>query len=572
MKTRRLIFLLAFFMIVVLLIGGGMAYSGVSSQLAPARPLPSDFPGSPILFVQNAGQWPEPARFQIWGGPAGTMWLAEDAIWLTFVEHSTEPAPVDSPSSSDSAFRSPQFEIQNWKSANIKLTFAGANPHPIIEPYGRLETTVSYFIGSDPEQWRPEVPVWSGVRYVDVWPGIDLVLADKAGRWGWWWEASVEADLDVVRLRVEGAEVVRVEGGALVLHTEAGAIALSLPAADFLYRIESVLPDGRAQSTEISPALGSDQIAPQPEAGLLPVADPSALLFSTYLGGAADDETYGFDVNAAGDVYIIGTTRSSNFPTTPGASDRALGGVRDAVVARINAEGNHLVYAAFLGGNGSDWGFDIAVDEASSAYLTGYTASSDFPTSANAYDRSLNGGRDVFLAQLNDGGSSLLYSTFLGGSGDDDGYGIALDSTGGVTVGGGTESSNFPTTAGASDTSYNGGRDAFLARFTPGVGPQLVYSSYFGGAEQDDIEDIVMDGSRTIFAVGGTNSTGFPTTVGAYDRSHNGGRDIFVVKLNPDGGLGFSTFLGGSSDDDANGIAVDGDGRVYVAGGAGSAD
>ena len=232
-----------------------------------------------------------------------------------------------------------------------------------------------------------------------------------------------------------------------------------------------------------------------------------------------------------------------------------------------------LLYATFLGGSGDDSGYGIAVDAAGYAYVTGYTQSDDFPTTPGAFDTSGNGWYDVFVAKLNPAGSRLAYATFLGGSGDDSGYGIAVDGAGSAYVTGKTYSTDFPITPGAVDTSYNSVYDAFVVKLNP-AGSGLAYATYLGGCTGDIGRGIALDEAGSAYVTGKTSGC-FPTTPGAFDTSYNNAHNrAFVAKLNPTGsGLAYATYLGGTrtyeafySDDYGWGIAVDEAGHAYVTG------
>src|SRR6266851_2193022 len=194
--------------------------------------------------------------------------------------------------------------------------------------------------------------------------------------------------------------------------------------------------------------------------------DPS-LVYSTYLGGSSTDVGFGIAVDSSGNAYVTGYTQSSNFPTTAGALQTTFGGLADAFVSKLNSSGSALVYSTYLGGGSTDFGFGIAVDSSGGAYVTGYTQSSNFPATAGALQTTFGGGADAFVSKLNSGGSALVYSTYLGGSSFDFGFGIAVDSSGNAYVTGYTCSSNFPTTAGALQTTFGvgGAIDAFVAKF-----------------------------------------------------------------------------------------------------------
>ncbi|MBI3734396.1 MAG: lamin tail domain-containing protein, partial [Chloroflexi bacterium] len=197
--------------------------------------------------------------------------------------------------------------------------------------------------------------------------------------------------------------------------------------------------------------------------------DGSTLVYSTFLGGSSNDSGTGIAVDASGAAYVTGGTLSSDFPTTPGAFDTGFNGGYDAFVTKLNPDGSALVYSTFLGGGGDEGSRGIAVDASGAAYVTGYTGSSDFPTTPGAFDTSFNGPTyDASVSQLNAAGSTLVYSTFLGGSSDDWGLAIAVDASGAAYVTGYTASSAFPTTPGAFDTSYNGNYDAFVSKLAMG--------------------------------------------------------------------------------------------------------
>jgi hypothetical protein len=259
-------------------------------------------------------------------------------------------------------------------------------------------------------------------------------------------------------------------------------------------------------------------------------ASGASLDYSTYLGGSDLDDGSGIAVDAAGAAYVTGTTFSADFPTTPGAFDASLGGFEDAYATKLAASGASLVYSTYLGGSEGDDASSIAVDAAGSAYVTGDTDSADFPTTPDALDTSLDGFSDAFAAKLSASGASLLYSTYLGGSDSDDGFGIAVDAAGSAYVTGITFSADFPTTSGALDTSLGGFSDAFVAKVAASGG-SLLYSTYLGGSKFDQGLGIAVDAAGSAYVTGITVSADFPTTSGAFDTSYNGGDEAFVAKL-----------------------------------------
>jgi hypothetical protein len=292
----------------------------------------------------------------------------------------------------------------------------------------------------------------------------------------------------------------------------------------------------------------------------------SSLSFSTFLGGSNFDQVYALAVDSAGNVYVTGQTASANFPTRTGGQD----GNRDVFVAKLDS-GGHLTYLTILGGLQTDTPRGLAVDASGNVYVTGFTSSMDFPTTAGAYRTTSSGNEDGFVFKLNSSGG-LVYSTYLGGSGRDFATAIAIDVSGNAYVTGYTSSTNFPIVAGAIQASYGGGyNDVFVTKLNP-TGTALVYSTFLGGIADDTASSIAVDPAGNAYLCGETNSPNFPVS-SALQSTNAGGQDAFVAKLNPTASaLVFSTYLGGSLDDFAKSIAIDSSQNVYVAGATGSFD
>jgi hypothetical protein len=304
----------------------------------------------------------------------------------------------------------------------------------------------------------------------------------------------------------------------------------------------------------------------------------STLLYSTYLGGTLGDFELvtGLTVDASRNAYLTGLAYSPDFPVTAGAYDTSLGDSQgDAFVTKINPAGGgptDLVYSTFLGGGAEDWGRSIVVDGPGNAYVAGRTWSADFPTTVGAFDTSYNGqGTDAFVTKLNPSGTGLVYSTFLGGRGNDDAWGIAIDGAGNAYVTGRTWTSTFPTTPGAFDTTFNGkpgntDPDAFVTKLNA-AGGGLVYSTFLGGKAYDLGRRIVVDESGSAYVVGHTTSSAYPVTADGFDTLYNGNTDAFLTRLNAAGSaLVYATFVGGTAEEQAHGLAVDSLENVYLTG------
>ncbi len=289
----------------------------------------------------------------------------------------------------------------------------------------------------------------------------------------------------------------------------------------------------------------------------------ASLAYGTYLGGSSADVCQGIAVDGSGAVYIAGWTSSTDFPTQ-NAYDGSWNGGVDAYLTKLTPIGNGLLFSTYLGGSSDDYARALAVDSSSAAYIAGETASTDFPTH-NAYDGSSNGLVDAFATKMSPSGNSLEYSTYLGGSSNNDrALAVAVDESGTIYLAGYTISTDFPT-YNAYDESSNGSADVFVTKLSAN-GNQLEYSTYLGGVSADYCNAIAIDVSGAACITGLTLSTDFPIE-NAYDLSYNSHHDVFVTKLSLTGFyLDYSTYLGGSSIDRAQGIAVDVSGAVYIAG------
>ena len=468
----------------------------------------------------------------------------------------------------------PQSEIRNLQSPVVRMKLVGANPSPRVSGLEELPGKSNYFIGNDPSQWRTNVPHYAKVQYNDVYPGVDLVYYGNQRQLEYDLVVAPGADPGAIALSFEGVERLRIDAqGDLVLHTSGGQIRQHKP---LVYQEV----DGGHREIAGAYVLNGDrevgfQIAAY-DVGEPLIIDP-VLTDSTYLGGNGNDRSFAIAVDASGNAYVTGQTSFTGFPTaSPFQADG--GGGQNAFVTKLNAAGNALVYSTYLGGSDSETGRGIAVDASGSAYVTGSTESTDFPT-ANPIQPALGGTGDAFVTKLNAAGNALVYSTYLGGSSFEGGYGIAVDGSGNAYVTGSTFSTDFPT-ATPLQPATGGGFDAFVTKLNA-AGSALVYSTYLGGSSVEGGFGIAVDGSGNAYVTGSTSSADFPTaspiqpTIGGVI---GGDIDAFVTKLNAAGNaLVYSTYLGGSSSEGGTNsiqlaVAVDASGNAYVAGTTTSTD
>jgi hypothetical protein len=306
-------------------------------------------------------------------------------------------------------------------------------------------------------------------------------------------------------------------------------------------------------------------------------ASGTALVYSTLLGGSGADAGADIAVDGHGSAYVTGSTDSADFPTSSSAFDQTFAGGGpfgggDAFAAKLDPSGSDLTYATFLGGTGSDEGRGIAVDCAGRAFVVGSTESVDLPATPGAADRTYNGGGDAFVTKFNASGSGLDYSTFLGGTAYDPGFGIAVDDAGSAYVTGATSSADYPLTPGAVD-STPGSSDAFVTKLDAS-GSALDYSTRLGGSAFDEGLGVAVGADGSAYVTGQTGSADFPTTADAFDAVWDApSTDAFVTKLNAAGtAAAYSTLLGGTGPEGGQDVAVDAHGNAYVTGQTDSGD
>lgn len=292
-------------------------------------------------------------------------------------------------------------------------------------------------------------------------------------------------------------------------------------------------------------------------------SDGAGLVFSTFLGGSSADVANRVAVDVAGNAFVVGQTRSPEFPTVGALQPKFAGGVYDVFITKLSGNGERLLYSTFLGGSDEEYGLDIAVDLAGSAYVTGGTESPDFPV-ANPFQRKLANLSDAFAAKLSPDGASLVFSTFLGGRDNEYGFGIGVDLWQNVYVAGRTASADFPLANAIQSTAK--GFDAFVTKLRSD-GATLAYSTFLGGGNVDEARDIAVDFLGNAYVVGQTRSVDFPVANAVQSQFGGGITDAFAAKLPPDGSvLEFSTFLGGNSNDDGAAIALNVFGSMYLTG------
>ncbi|HEX5735515.1 MAG TPA: SBBP repeat-containing protein [Blastocatellia bacterium] len=456
----------------------------------------------------------------------------------------------------------------------MRLKPAGINLSATMEPINKLPAKNNYFIGSNPESWSIDVPTYAGVRYRNLYPGIDLVYYGNQQQLEYDFIVAPGVDPGVIKLAFDGVEAIHIDHeGNLILSTESGPISQRKPVvyqqANGVRRsvdCRYVVKNDREVCFEVAEFDSKEPL----------VIDP-VLDYSSYLAGDPAEAAFGIAVDSAGNAYVVGVTASIRFPTTPGAlqpdkpdRDKEFG--LDTFVSKLNPEGTGLIYSTYLGGaDFDDLALAVAVDSAGSAYVTGFTQSIDFPVTDRAVKKRAVADTEAFVSKLNAAGNALIYSTYLGGNRSQEnslfniGASIALDGEGNAYVVGDTNSVDLPVPAGAVQAEFSGASDCFVIKLNSN-GSRLIYARYLGGQSDEISSDIAVDSTGNAYVTGSTLSSDFPTTPGAF-QSASGDVDGFVAKIGETGAqLSYSTYLGGSNADQCAAISVDQEGNAYVTG------
>lgn len=520
---------------------------------------------SKLLIIQNKGQYPAPIRYLILGG-SRPFYLTDRQLWW------------------------------NGPDGPAYLTLPGANPH--LVPSQPRPVNISYYRGADPFQWYTRLPVFGRIRYTDLASGASLDISEQNGQITlqathaleldifsgdaaprtWTLHPGTPTPLEQVLSPTHAGETHPAQatsptGSPLLYGTFLGSDGLDQAhaiATDDLGRIYLA-----GQMLPIPPPPPAPQSAPfhAVEAFLARFTpDGSDVDYLTIILGDVEDWGRAVAVNEQYEAFFTGETDSTNYPTTPGAYDTTLDGSFDIFLTKFDADGE-IVYSTLLGKSQWDSAYAVEVDATGHAYIAGDTWSPDFPTTADAFDAEHSGPRDAYVAKFSPDGSELVYSTFLGGDNIERVEAMALPEADVVYLAGWTTSVNFPTTPNAYDTSYNNAIDAFAVQLNLGS-DALTYGTFLGGSGEDRAYDLALDEAGNLYLAGLTASSNFPATPGAYDTSYSFNLcdglpcpDAFAARLSANGQfLDYATFLGDTAWDQANGVAVDAEGKVYLTG------
>jgi hypothetical protein len=445
----------------------------------------------------------------------------------------------------------------------MTMNLAGASPDAESSGLDPLPGVSNYLVGNSAESWHTGVPHFARVRYEQVYPGIDLVFHGNQGLLEYDFIVAPGVDPNIIRIGFAGAKEMAVDpGGRLVLSAGPGDIVQHAPV--IYQEPQGVRAIVAGEYELLEDELVGFNVGPYDES--LPLVIDPMLALSSYLGGTGADSGVSISLGPSGEIYLTGDTWTGDFPTKNALSP-TYQGFRDGFVTKLTAEGDAILFSTYLGATNNDTCQDVAVDPQGNIYLTGFTSSTDFPT-ANAVYPTLSTAPDVFVAKLNPSGSTLLASSFLGGSSYDYGYSIALDSNGSVLLSGKTQSTDFPTANaydGVLNDAYpNTNIDAYITKL-PASLTSLTWSTFLGGTSADQAFGLAVDDAGNVYVVGKTQSGDFPTDNAAQPLAGGGVSDAFVTRIQENGAaLIYSTYLGGGDDEEGLDIEVDRQRHAYV--------
>ena len=546
-RTFRLSFVLA-----ALLALPGAAWAAENQANKPVVSPPSASTANlPVIFEPNHGQAPREVRFLSRGQGRLTLILDNEIVLV----------PAQGAGASEGG------ALQGQTAAGpLQIRFAGSQTPAGASGSDPTGGVSNYYRGHDRQGWVEGVPHFRRVVVRDVYPGIDVAYHGNDGR--------LEFDFEVAPGIAPGSVLLAVEGASGMVSTESGDVKLPFAGGEARLRKPSVyqwVDDERMEIPAAFEVVGENHLAF--EIGVYdetrPLVIDPIVEYATFLGGLKDDKINAATVDADGNAYLVGATDSFNYPTL-GGFDTLYNNFLDVTITKMNPQGSGLVFSTFLGGGDTEVATAVSLDGNGHIYVAGYVENSgaaafEFPTTPGAFSATPAGGRDAWIARIDPGAGTLVFSTLLGGPMDDAAYALRVDGAGAVHVAGETAGS-FPTTPGAYDTVYDGGGDLFYVKLDA-AGSSLLYSTYIGAEGREQLPAMQIDQEGFVYLAATTNSVNLKTTPGVLQPSRAAGVDLFLLKIDASGQPPkFLTYIGGNRNEGNVSLVLDAGRNIYLSG------
>ncbi len=544
-----------------------------------------------LNFIKNKGQWNSNVLYQA-DFRGGRLFLEKNAFTYLFYPQDglRELHPHQLSNQSARTKQANKDEITlNFHA--VRMEFVGSSVSVTTGQLNNKPFYHNYYLGSDSKQWANKVPISEGVMYNDLYNGISLKAFSSNNNPRYDFIVNPLKDASVIKMKFTGQNNLSIKNGKLIIGTSIGEITQNAP---YAYQEE----DGKRNKVNCKYELKEDIVSVEITGNYnhnKPLIIDPTLVFATFTGSTADNWGMTASYDNLGNGYTAGICFDTGYPATPGAFQATFaGGVPtsdyigfDIVTSKFSPTGSNLLFSTYLGGSNNEEPESIIVDNANNLLILGRSASTDFPVTTGAYDVSLNGGADIIVTKFNTTGTALIASTFIGGSGDDginysqdeltlgslkynyadDGRGdIILDSNNNVYIASCTQSTNFPVTAGCMQSSNAGMQDGCVLKLNPTLS-SLIWSTYLGGSANDAAYNLAVDNGNSVYVTGGTESTNFPVSSGAFHPTYGGSIDGFLAHISSGGNtLLQSTYIGTMGYDQSYFVQLDASNNVYIYG------
>lgn len=518
------------------------------------------------VFESNTGKYPSDILFTIRIKEGYICFYRDKIKYLIFsrCDQMQENKPLSHNERLSFQRRKKHSAIEDSRCDIHEITVKYINANSQVQVIGNKKKSEKiYYLSNNNFINGTDTSPFQEILYKNIYNGIDLYFKFENGRLKSEYHIYPYANYREINLRYSGVDSLQILDDGRLIYLNAGIkITENVPIS---YQIYNGKQYGIASKFIFLRNKIVSFIIDSYDHSIPLVIDP---LYSTYFGGSLDEGTGSVCVDREGYIYISGNTRSLDLPRNVPSIQDSIRGIRNGYIAKFTPDAKHLVYSTYIGGSGQDIITAMKIDSSNNVIIAGYTNSKDFPTTKNAWKKQLGGEADAFVAKISSNGSSLIYSTYLGGSGYDDIFDIAIDKNGNVYAVGLTDSpQDFPRTLDAIQKTFGGGDDDMYLSTLDSSGSSILYSTFFGGNGFDEAYAIALDQTGKIFITGLTSSNDFSVTHDALQMQKKGDDEACIIILG-DGGrtLLYSTYYGGSLSDSGEGVALDSVGNMYVFG------